>query len=96
MKHILLSTIVDLTVVHQILIILQRNVRHSLKISIWIDRKEIFELILKFELEQVISTKPFLLMIIGCLKDFEKVICLLNAYPEDVLAVCLLAYGITV
>jgi hypothetical protein len=41
-ERILLSLLVDLTVVRQILIILQRNVRYSSEISVWIDCKEIF------------------------------------------------------
>ena len=79
-ERLFLSTFVDLTVVRQILITLQRNVRYSSKISVWIVRKEIIELILNLEFERVTSdvhrlsntsTRPFLLMIKGCSQDLQ-------------------------
>jgi hypothetical protein len=74
------SELVDLITLRRILIILNQNVRYSLKIHVWIDRKEIFELILKLELERIAlnmhrlhntSVKPFLLMINGCSEDLQ-------------------------
>ena len=57
LDHIFNSGDVDLTVLRQILITFVRNVRYHLKISVRIDRKEILELILNLELEQIISNK---------------------------------------
>ena len=71
-EHLFSSRLVNLTLIGQIFITLQRSVRYSSRISVWIDRKEILELILNFELEritsnilqpEVTSDKPFLSMI---------------------------------
>jgi hypothetical protein len=167
MECLFTSRLVNLGALRQIVIILHRNIRYSSQISVVIDRKEIFELILQLELERITvnvhkssetSTKSFLLLFKGCSEDLqlylaeylhefvdtynkvddtikaqyvaivikwiikrsvsyetkedfakelynyifvqddamiglEKMICLWNTYSEDVVAICLLAYG---
>ncbi|UJR19488.1 hypothetical protein I4U23_022617 [Adineta vaga] len=79
-KRLFISQYADSTAVRQILITLHRNVRYSLNISVQIDCKETFKLILNLELERitsnvrqipVISSRPFLLMIDGCTADLQ-------------------------
>ncbi|CAF1229160.1 unnamed protein product [Rotaria sordida] len=78
--HLFTSQLVNITVLRQILIKLHQYIDYSSRISVWIERKEIFELILNLELERIISnkrqpstitTRPYLLMIKGCSEDLH-------------------------
>jgi hypothetical protein len=80
-KCLFKSESVVLTTLRQILIILNRNERYASKIDVWIDHKDIFNLILNLELQRLISNvnessnisaQPFLLMISGCSKDLQR------------------------
>lgn len=79
-ERLFISRSASLTMLNQIIVILHRNDRYSSKISVWIDRKEILELILNLELERIIadvrqppeiSRKSFLLMISDCSENLH-------------------------
>ncbi|CAF1225673.1 unnamed protein product [Rotaria sordida] len=74
------SPLVDSTIVHQILVELQQNVRYASKVSVWLNRKDTLKLLLNLEVQQLIlnthrqdrlSIRPCLLMINGCSKDLQ-------------------------
>ncbi|CAF3991498.1 unnamed protein product [Rotaria sp. Silwood1] len=74
------SPLVDSTIVRQILVELQQNVRYASKVSVWLNRKDTLKLLLNLEVQQLIlnahrqdrlSIRPFLLMINGCSKDLQ-------------------------
>jgi hypothetical protein len=74
------SQLVDISALKQISMKLYQNIDYSSRISAWIDRKEIFELILSLELERIIEnekqpsilrTRSYLLMVEGCSFDLK-------------------------
>jgi hypothetical protein len=81
MANVISSRVVDVTVLRQILIILERHIYHSSKVCVLIDRKETLEVILNLELNRITSnvrrssetsTNPFLLMIRVCSTDLQN------------------------
>jgi hypothetical protein len=67
------AQLADVTLLQQILMKLYQNTSYSLRISIWIERKDIFEMILSLELERIIANKnqSYLLMVKGCSYDLQ-------------------------
>jgi hypothetical protein len=74
------SQSINISILRQILIKLHQNIHYSSKIFVWIDRREIFDLILSLELDRIISyvnqsskisTKSFFLMLKGCSEDLQ-------------------------
>jgi hypothetical protein len=74
------SPFVNSTIIRQIAVALQQNLRYASQVSVWISRKDILQLVLNLELEQLtsnthqqdkISIRPFLLMIDGCSNDLQ-------------------------
>ncbi|CAF1468440.1 unnamed protein product [Rotaria sordida] len=67
----------NLHYIHQILVMLHKNIRYSSQISVHIENEEILELLLNLELERITTsnidriTQPYLLMITGCSEHLE-------------------------
>ena len=79
-EQLFTSQLADVTVLRQILAKLHQYIDYSSRIFLWIERKEILELILNLELERIISnkcqpskitTRPYLLMIEDCSEDLH-------------------------
>ena len=79
-KRLFNPRVVNKVALRQILGLLHQNIRYSSKIDVWINQKDVFDLILDLELERIKSyvrqsfetpNKSFLLMIEGCSLDIR-------------------------